>query len=294
MRLLWLCPGDPHQVIALELKIFYRHNAPSYNAISYTWGEPHNQKTVWVDEEAQSVRSTCHYALWQARLHYGGTWIWIDSLCINQDDLAEKSAQVNSMGRTFASAGLVLCCVGCDDDHDIDTIRRIRPDLLGEARGTNEGTYFSSRSCSKEDLKKLQATCRRFCKRPYWERLWVLQEYMLASQKVLLCGQQQVAIALLSNIVQNRHKLLLQSSQNCPQISVFDETFQPVLERGGDTYRLLTALRCTDARTAFTARFPFMTGLVAANASILTIIGLRLAWRRSCFVSLIVSQMRSK
>lgn len=36
-------------------------------------------------------------------------WYWIDSICINQSDMAEREAQAMIMGDIFASAEEVVC-----------------------------------------------------------------------------------------------------------------------------------------------------------------------------------------
>lgn len=90
-----------------------------YNAISYTWGEDTKSHKIWVNSKPLQVTTNCHYALWQAQRHqdqFKGP-IWIDAICINQADTAEKSQQVAMMSIIFASASLTLISLGphCDD-----------------------------------------------------------------------------------------------------------------------------------------------------------------------------------
>ncbi|KAF2209986.1 hypothetical protein CERZMDRAFT_46157, partial [Cercospora zeae-maydis SCOH1-5] len=97
--------------IRLETSIFALDDAPEYCAISYTWGTWGSQE-IFIDDEPRLVRLNCRHALRQARLHHGASWVWIDSLCVNQMDSNEKSHQVKRMGSIFASAHRVLCCIG--------------------------------------------------------------------------------------------------------------------------------------------------------------------------------------
>lgn len=99
IRLLRLLPGRESNPICIEIGVFDRNKAPDYIAISYAWGDDSDEQTVMVDGVEQQVWKNCFYALWQARLHYSNAWIWIDSLCINQSDLNEKSHQVRVMGQ---------------------------------------------------------------------------------------------------------------------------------------------------------------------------------------------------
>lgn len=128
IRLLKLLPGTRNDAIHLELGIFYREEAPEYLAISYVWGDDLDDQDVYVGGVTHRVRKNCAYALWQARLHYSGEWIWMDSICINQDDPKEKGHQVKMMGDIYASAKLTLLCVGPGRE-DVDAITAVVPDL---------------------------------------------------------------------------------------------------------------------------------------------------------------------
>ncbi|KAH7025183.1 heterokaryon incompatibility protein-domain-containing protein [Microdochium trichocladiopsis] len=87
----------------------------AFNAISYTWGPEQPQREIFIDGLRFPVRQNCHYALQQARQYRSSIPIWIDSVCIDQDDLYEKSAQVGIMGDVYARAATVLACIGQSD-----------------------------------------------------------------------------------------------------------------------------------------------------------------------------------
>ena len=72
----------------------------SFAAISYVWGSPKHQKQMTINGHRISVGRNAHTALRYVRDTQVEKHIWIDALCINQDDLAERSQQVSFMARS--------------------------------------------------------------------------------------------------------------------------------------------------------------------------------------------------
>ena len=61
-------------------------------------------------------------ALPHIRKYFPDQLLWTDSLCINQQDIEEKSRQVGMMGRIFASARTVIVWLGGDPDNIADDL----------------------------------------------------------------------------------------------------------------------------------------------------------------------------
>ncbi|EME41106.1 hypothetical protein DOTSEDRAFT_136367, partial [Dothistroma septosporum NZE10] len=157
IRLLRLGPGTGSDPIELSVATFQLQNAPEYFAISYAWGVEDIPMHVILDGSKFSVRLNCWYALSQVRYHYPGCSLWIDSICINQSDLEEKSHQVAMMYDIFAAAAKVFACVGPHAD----------------------GSEILDRTCDGSNHASSVATddaWSAFSRRPYWSRLWVVQE----------------------------------------------------------------------------------------------------------------------
>lgn len=72
---------------------------PAYEAISYVWGDSTEMNTVLVNGKSTEVTQNCFQVqmILQHRLPEG-TLFWIDALCINQEDDAEKGHQIHAMG----------------------------------------------------------------------------------------------------------------------------------------------------------------------------------------------------
>lgn len=272
IRLLWLYPGQEDDNIRLEMSIFDRADTPDYYAISYTWGASDSLQEIFVAGESRLVRPNCRDALWQARLHHSASWIWIDSLCVNQEHLPEKAHQVKIMGEIFASAQRVLCCIGMETD-DVDTIRSIWPEFLvddieqdrvGDDQwqdGTKASKYLYEPATALEcaelhmrvetshdypplDVWQFHAACDDFVNRHYWQRLWILQEYKLAKERSILCGPQRISENFLKNLCQ-RMRCWLNFSSLGPDFPL------DALLLDGYSYRKfgdLARLQCADVR----------------------------------------------
>ncbi|KAF5131153.1 Heterokaryon incompatibility protein 6, OR allele [Metarhizium anisopliae] len=65
--------------------------------------------------EAEEEQGTASLAVASGRVPR--PMIWADTICINQEDVAEKSAQVAMMDRIYSNAMYTLACLGPSDDH---------------------------------------------------------------------------------------------------------------------------------------------------------------------------------
>ncbi|KIX04888.1 uncharacterized protein Z518_05759 [Rhinocladiella mackenziei CBS 650.93] len=126
---------------------------PHYQGLSYYWGAP-------VEPEISK----------QLNLMDREATVWLDVLCINQRDPEERSRQVSLMGNIFTFAARVYVWLGegdADSDYAFDYI------------DNNARTY---------NHQILSLCFEQLTLRPYWTRLWVIQEIALARSVLILCG----------------------------------------------------------------------------------------------------------
>jgi len=88
-------------------------NCQPFLALSYVWGQvaavPH---TVQCGAFSVNVTPNCHSALWHLRKKLGAFTIWIDSICINQQDKKDKEHQIPLMGQIYSGAHTVYVWLG--------------------------------------------------------------------------------------------------------------------------------------------------------------------------------------
>ncbi|TGO67690.1 hypothetical protein BOTNAR_0037g00270 [Botryotinia narcissicola] len=183
---------------------------PRYIAISYTWGDFVPLMPIIVNGKRMRVRFNCWYALWQMRHHGVTDYLWIDSLCINQDNNEEKNFQVAIMGSIYKSALWVASCIG-----NGDTIGAIQP---------------TSPSDDGEEVRIAREKLRgRFDQIPYFDRVWIKQEIILARDITIFYGLKSVSWEDFNALMSIEQRF---SGQNLEESTDFG--MSDVLENSGD------------------------------------------------------------
>lgn len=198
IRLLRLPPKNRSSELLLQSFRCNLENAPAYKAMSYTW-ESGQIRRLFVDSKQLHVRVNCFRALQQASLHYANELIWIDSICINQEDNSEKNSQVGRMGEIYSRAELVLACVGDHEDNS-QLLFECAPSeeqmkVLWEKRERSEGVWLwdpriKADPPQENNLARLRQAVLAFESRSYWNRVWIMQELALAKEVLVFCGPQ--------------------------------------------------------------------------------------------------------
>lgn len=112
IRLLKICSFDnATEKVELRITSHFIIDAPEFVAISYTWGSSSNLSSVLLNDSWIEVRENCHNALLQCRQQNIKQHIWIDSICINQDNVDEKGTQVAIMASLYKHASQVLVSI---------------------------------------------------------------------------------------------------------------------------------------------------------------------------------------
>lgn len=198
VRLLRISEGDDDDNLTVDLITSDLQEAPEYFAVSYTWGDVTEHQKLNINDKVVSVRQNCYDALWQIHMKYPTRpYVWIDSLCINQDDLEEKACQIQLMERIFTQAKSVLACIGPHADDSelvVDAVRKakehdskaaiaasLRPLHLEDSskfRDFMYGEHWETflESMDRDLLANLNGAFQKFSQRRYWKRLWVVQE----------------------------------------------------------------------------------------------------------------------
>ena len=121
IRLLALLPGKvgEEEIRCKEVRVNLKDNV-AYEALSYTWGNPHTTHCITFESKPFPVTENLYFALEQLRPTEVPRYLWIDALCIDQLNDVEKSAQVQLMGDIYKRASRVLIWLGkAEDDSDL-------------------------------------------------------------------------------------------------------------------------------------------------------------------------------
>lgn len=155
--------------LEFTIETFTAARTPPYTAVSYVWGQGASSQTIYLNGQEFAVRqnlwSCLHYLV---QLHrnagYRHEWhhLWVDAICINQSDGNEKSEQVRAMNKIFSRAVEVNAWLG---------LQRLPGQLQWK-----EGAV---RTADLEDWS-FDENMLDIAERPYWTRMWIVQELLLA------------------------------------------------------------------------------------------------------------------
>ena len=113
---------------------------PAYETISYCWGDPKNKATALVDEHTAAIPASSAAALRRVRRPDGRRTVWIDAICIDQQNDTERGQQVAMMSDIYSQAVGNLIYLGEDDNLARTALRSIQAILSSDV---GQETYRS-------------------------------------------------------------------------------------------------------------------------------------------------------
>lgn len=172
----------------IQIQGRHRHrHKHKYAALSYCWGQSTNPQYIVCNDVLMPVTQNLYHALlqfisemfWDESPHREpqiASWrLWIDAVCINQQDLSEKNQQVAMMGDIYRTASLVVVWLGTAS-HLAGTEARFLDSLS------------ASRRPSMDERSWIDGLA--FLERNSWfHRAWTFQEIVLARSAVVRYGQ---------------------------------------------------------------------------------------------------------
>ncbi|KAF7185680.1 Heterokaryon incompatibility protein 6, OR allele [Pseudocercospora fuligena] len=207
-------------------------DAPPYVALSYAWGDPSMTEPLILDNKRINVTKNLSNALDHLeRCLDDEEALWVDALCIDQDNELEKSNQVAHMRDVYAKATKVFAWLGPLDDSPDSDLALLwlenfgsRSDKLGiGAKGIHHlgrllsqhqdgltpmfrGATGSAADTAKfvHDIQqsldaslnpqhgRLVLALHGLLSRQYWSRIWTMQEVVVASKVIFACGPRNV------------------------------------------------------------------------------------------------------
>lgn len=180
--------------------------APAFEALSYTWGQKIEHRIGCDDAEGNDLRAVGHYlsiheSLWLAlqRLRHETEErvLWIDAICISQTNKDERNDQVLLMRKLFHAAESVIIWLG-EESHDssaaFDLISRIVAAAATEQAcdPIEAKKIFRAQDLGGLDLLEHSNLAwdalNSLFWRPWFHRVWVIQEVTVARGASVLCG----------------------------------------------------------------------------------------------------------
>ena len=113
--------------------------------------------------------------------------LWIDAICINQTNPTEKATQVDQMRAVYSQAERVVVWLGGGTHASAAAFR-----FMNSKRGVSWPEGWNALAASnKQSLRGIEGVFW-LLERPWFRRLWVIQEVALAAEVLVVCGDDRI------------------------------------------------------------------------------------------------------
>jgi hypothetical protein len=195
IRLVVLLPGPSPDPIRCEI-VHVLLGGTEFDAVSYTWatetGDDSKSEVIQIGHgHSMHVTVNCEYALRQLRDQHTVRRLWIDAICINQEDINERSHQVGIMDLIFSTADCVIMSIPYTPPNGL------YPDLESSVKDLAPlfrwlHTYSEEMYTSKK--KEIDRALIGLLRSRYFQRAWVIQEIALAKKLRLRHGTHEAEL----------------------------------------------------------------------------------------------------
>lgn len=164
---------------------------PDYEALSYTWGDNTSKTSLCIDGKGFVAFGNAYDALIELRKPTAGRRIWIDAICINQDDIKEKQHQILLMKLVYEKATQVVVWLSRPRS-DADLAVALLDELhIQQDDGT--ATIQDVLSIHRPRMRNPEWTALRdFLHHPWWRRVWCFQEAIAGADIVFQFGRHTI------------------------------------------------------------------------------------------------------
>ena len=181
-----------------ELRPASLDDNPEYDALSYVWGGPEKPSRLEISFESShtevAITKNLQLALERLRRADNSLTIWVDAICINQNDISERNCQVAMMGSIYRSATRVVAFfhegAGNKDSaaHAIDFIQVV------SAQPTHHLVPTLDLHIDESSQKRGSGVgaLLMFFKTDWWHRVWTVQEAILAANLRIVYGSREL------------------------------------------------------------------------------------------------------
>jgi hypothetical protein len=214
IRLLNLLPGSLSSPVecslwktTLDRSIFlFDKPVPQYTALSYEWGDSRQpRQQIKLNGHRFWVRDNLYSALKHLRSETDPQTFWIDAICIDQKDVGERNHQVSLMSRIYQNATSVKVWLGNKDESTNEAFSLLQS--CGRLRSAEPSWNFTrilSYLVDRSSASTWQALTN-LLSRSYWNRIWIIQEFLLGRRVTICCGDLSTSSENLNLVLPMKH-----------------------------------------------------------------------------------------
>ncbi|KAF4966923.1 hypothetical protein FSARC_5456 [Fusarium sarcochroum] len=172
----WDC-SDP----LCNFRVVSLNDPPDYTAISYCWGDSTEIARIKSCDGGSVPLSQTLLGLFESlKKQYSNFSVWVDAICIDQANTREKESQIPLMGKVYSSAKEVLVWLGDSNDNTKKAF-----------------SFMNTEETNDSGLEQVLLLLQR----PWFQRVWVIQEAASGTNIQIGCGDDRVGFNRFSDCI---------------------------------------------------------------------------------------------
>ncbi|KAH7083785.1 heterokaryon incompatibility protein-domain-containing protein [Paraphoma chrysanthemicola] len=171
-------PGRMSNLRAKVQSVFSKKDQ-GYEALSYVWGDPQTDRFIHCPTGKIPIAANLSQALLHIRSSDRTRVLWVDAVCIDQNNVQERSHQVSIMGSIYSHARQVLVWLGPD------------PRNVGTSTFDALKTLVHPPFLTVPDEQVLPYM-EQIEKSEWFTRLWVVQEFFMSKRAIAIWGHAEI------------------------------------------------------------------------------------------------------
>ncbi|KAH8589917.1 heterokaryon incompatibility protein-domain-containing protein [Bisporella sp. PMI_857] len=213
IRVLVLPPGKISDPVQCRLKHVSLSAKPKYETISYAWGDPSKKCPIDCEGKVIQVTLNLNSALQHFRHANHERALWADAICIDQENLEERSEQVQMMSDIYSHGEQLLIWLGEETEDVSKSLEAIedlhayfldnevgypndQPDRYHVFPDGQSPNYMHLLSIKNRWLHPITS----LAKRPWFLRRWVMQEVAKSPKALVFCGQKHIPWIIMADV----------------------------------------------------------------------------------------------
>jgi hypothetical protein len=189
VRFLTLDAGPENHPIKCHLSSHPLEANLRYEALSYMWGPREPAIPIVINNTPVAVRENLYLALRAIRKKDRTRLLWIDALCINQEDIPERNSQVTLMTTIYQKAVQVLVWLGAE----VPKLQKSVTFFYDYYHGSSNSFQIMKRTYMEDIIS--------FLALPYWRRVWIIQEVICARNLEFYYGSWRIPLKCIDRIL---------------------------------------------------------------------------------------------
>lgn len=198
LRVLTLFPGDELDPLHGLIWVTRLDAKVHYTTVSYVWGPKSRRKhALHTPVGRLTITEPLYFTLKKLRKRHKSEVLWVDAICINQDDDNEKTEQVKMLAQIFQNSAQTLGFIQ-DNGESKEVIEmlmqvRAREVLCEDSVDWPRNLPTCPKGWNKRglppSLDPIWSKTADFFRNDWFRRVWIIQEVVIARNMKLVCGK---------------------------------------------------------------------------------------------------------